>query len=182
MPDSKISEEIPLNSKALSFDEVFNLFYPRLVLFTSKFVGSKEDAEEVVQEMFVKFWEKDTLSSQIKSLKSFLFKSAFNASIDFRRRHKRDIFDDISLIDETDNAEHFNDRTLIAEVDNMIKNAINSLPEKRRIIFQLNREKGLSYSQIAVKLSISKKTVETQMGRSLIQLRKYLSDYLSTLL
>jgi RNA polymerase sigma-70 factor (ECF subfamily) len=164
------------------FDEVFNLYYPRLVLFASKFLGNKQDAEEVIQEMFVKFWQKGTLSTLTISIKGFVFKSALNTCIDFKRKLQADKRNSQSQVTDTDAVMPFYDTVLEKEVEQLINEAISELPEKRQEIFKLSRDEGLSYSQIAEKLAISKKTVETQMSRSLNQLRVRLSDYLPAVL
>ena len=76
--------------------------------------------------------------------------------------------------------DHPLDGLITKELENAIKNAIENLPEKCREIFELSRFKGLKYREIADKLNISVKTVETQMSRALESLRKKLDNYLLT--
>ena len=166
----------------ITFDDIFNLYYPRCVLFATKLLGNRYDAEEVVQELFINLWSKDKLGSINGSLKSYLFKSVFNICIDFQRKNKVKQNKEDSNQHEEEYAVPFNNPILEQELEQRIKEAIDQLPEKRRQIFLLSRDEGLSYSQIAEKTALSEKTVETQISRSLKQLRKSLSEYLPCLL
>lgn len=170
------------NMSEPGFDDIFNLFYPRCVLFATKIVGSSMEAEEVVQELFIKLWSNDKLLGLKGSIKSYLFKSVFNACIDFQRRKQTALKKTTDEGLTVEPATEFQDPLLEEEIENAIYLAIQSLPEKRREIFRMSREKGMSYQEIATELSISTKTVETQMSRSLKQLRDHLSDYLPAIL
>jgi len=160
------------------FDAVFNLYYPRCVLFATKILGNRDEAEEVAQELFIKLWSNDKLTGLKGSLKSYLFKSVFNACIDWQRRKqtvlKKNTDDGLFVEPAID----FQDSLLEEEIEKAIQSAIQMLPAKRQQIFRMSREKGMSYQEIALELSLSTKTVETQMSRSLKHLRDNLSEYL----
>jgi RNA polymerase sigma-70 factor (ECF subfamily) len=167
--------------KPTTFDDIFNLYYPRCVLFATKLLGSRWDAEEAVQELFIGLWSKGKLQNLDGSVKNYLFRSVFNICIDIQRKQKVkqekevDRENEESIID-------FIDPVLEEELERLINDAIQLLPEKRRKIFTMSRTDGMSYREIADQLSLSEKTVETQMSRSLKQLRETLSEYLPSLL
>ncbi len=74
--------------KDISFDDIFNLYYPRCILFATKLLGNRWDAEEAVQELFINLWAKGKLDTINGSVKSYLFKSVFNICIDVQRKNK----------------------------------------------------------------------------------------------
>lgn len=168
--------------KDITFDDIFNLYYPRCILFATKLLGNRWDAEEAVQELFISLWAKGKLNKINGSVKSYLFKSVFNTCIDVRRKNKVKHRNEADAPEVKDASIPFNNPILEQELENHISEAINQLPEKRRQIFLLSRDEGLSYRQIAEKLALSEKTVETQISRSLKQLKDSLSEYLPGIL
>lgn len=168
--------------KDITFDDIFNLYYPRCILFATKLLGNRWDAEEAVQELFISLWAKGKLNKINGSVKSYLFKSVFNTCIDVQRKNKVKHRNEADAPEAKDAAIPFNNPILEQELENHISEAINQLPEKRRQIFLLSRDEGLSYRQIAEKLALSEKTVETQISRSLKQLKASLSEYLPSIL
>lgn len=168
--------------KDISFDDIFNLYYPRCILFATKLLGNKWDAEEAVQELFINLWAKGKLDTINGSVKSYLFKSVFNICIDVHRKNKVKQKNEADGPEAKEAAIPFNNPLLEEELEKHITEAINQLPEKRRQIFLMSRDEGLSYRQIAEKLALSEKTVETQISRSLKQLKTALSEYLPTIL
>jgi RNA polymerase sigma-70 factor (ECF subfamily) len=168
--------------KDISFDDIFNLYYPRCILFATKLLGNKWDAEEAVQELFINLWLKGKLDTINGSVKSYLFKSVFNICIDVHRKNKVKQKNEADGPEAKEAAIPFNNPLLEEELEKHITEAINQLPEKRRQIFLMSRDEGLSYRQIAEKLALSEKTVETQISRSLKQLKTALSEYLPTIL
>ncbi len=168
--------------KDISFDDIFNLYYPRCILFATKLLGNKWDAEEAVQELFINLWSKGKLDTINGSVKSYLFKSVFNICIDVQRKNKVKQKNETDAPEANDAAIPFNNPLLEEELEKHISDAINQLPEKRRQVFLMSRDEGLSYRQIAEKLALSEKTVETQISRSLKQLKASLSEYLPSVL
>ncbi|MCT4644932.1 MAG: RNA polymerase sigma-70 factor [Carboxylicivirga sp.] len=168
--------------KNVTFDDVFNLYYPRCVLFATKLLGNKWDAEEAVQELFIGLWSKGKLTEINGSVKSYLFKSVFNICIDVQRKNKAKQSNEMEVPEGKEIAMAFNSPLFEEELEKQIENAIALLPEKRRQIFLMSRNEGLSYRQIAEKLAVSEKTVETQISRSLRQLREDLSEYMPSIL
>lgn len=170
---------IAKNNSIDDFNDIFNYYYPRLVLFAIKILGNKEDSEGVVQEVFMRFWMKEIQYNIKYSVKGFLFRSVFNACLDLQKKNQRqrNQMMEYPFRDSTE----FRDPILEEELDTAISKAISELPDQCRKIFNMSRQEEMTYKQIAEKLEISHKTVETQISRSLKHLRKRLVEYLPSL-
>lgn len=162
-----------------SFEELFRSFFPPLMTFAKKILLDEDDAREVVHQVFISVWEKRQEIDLSISLKSYLFTSVHNRSLNMIRDRKK-----FSSAEVPDVAGEWDVSSVIEtmELEERIKEVINSLPEKCREVFELNRFDGLKYSEIAERLNISPKTVENQMSKALKILREKLSKYLSILL
>ncbi len=170
------------------FEILYNEHYMPLCHFAQRFVFDLDTAREIVQDVFVHIWEKRTSLPAEISLKTYLFTSVRNKCLDYlkhlnvenefkKERIKKVLEPGNSTFNSID---HPLDGLITKELENTIKNAIENLPEKCREIFELSRFKGLKYHEIAEKLNISVKTVETQMSRALESLRKKLDNYILT--
>jgi RNA polymerase sigma-70 factor (ECF subfamily) len=164
------------NMKA--FETLFRQYYQMLCSFALKFVGDPDTAEEIVQDLFYTLWEKRMELQINTSVKSYLFTSVHNRCLKFiqhqavEQKYRNYYLKQGSEIDtEPDNPAN------VGEMQQIIDQTLNSLPERCGRIFRLNRFEGLKYHEIAVKLSISVKTVEANMGKALRILRKNLRDF-----
>ena len=121
-----------------------------------------DDAEDIVQEVFVKLWEKRHSININSSLKSYLFKAAYNAYIDSVRKEQRS---DVFLTELKYHALQFYTEEINGSEEKMtkIKIIVDKLPQKCKQIFLLSKSGGLKNKEIANSLSISIKTVESQM-------------------
>ncbi|MBX9851614.1 MAG: RNA polymerase sigma-70 factor [Cytophagaceae bacterium] len=159
------------------FENLFKANYKRLCLVSYRIVNNKDTAEDVVQDVFFKFWnEKDKIS--IKStVKGYLYQSVVNASLNQTKKNQKyasiESAEDIqvSVIPES------NSEINQSELKEKIKEAIDQLPPKCKAIFIMSRYEGLKYQEIAGLLQISVKTVENQMGIALEKLRCNLREY-----
>ncbi len=164
-----------------AIDYIFNTYYTSLCIFANKYVENIDVAEDIVQELFIKIWEKREQLNINTSLKSYLFQSVNNSCLNHLKHLKiRDNYKKQINYCKTD---EFNNDILVEEELNLrIYNSIESLPKKCKIIFKLSRFKGLKHKEIAENLSISIKTVKVQIGKALKILRHDLQDYLPLLL
>lgn len=162
-----------------SFEKLFRSFFPPLMVFAKKILVDEDDAREVVQQVFISIWEKRQEMDLSTSLKSYLFTSVHNRSLNVIRDRKK-----FSAAQVPDVAGDWDVSSIIEsmELEEKIMEVIHSLPEKCREVFELNRFEGLKYSEIAERLKISPKTVENQMSKALKILREKLSKYLAILL
>jgi RNA polymerase sigma-70 factor (ECF subfamily) len=166
-----------------SFEELFRSFFPSLVLFAQKYVPDQDTAKEIVHNVFINLWEKRQQVDTGSPLKSYLFTSVHNRCLNYIRDQKKFDKDDtiFQRLDSTDFSDGV-DRLEEQELEQRIYDALQSLPEKCREIFMMNRFDGLKYAEIAEKQGISVKTVETQMSKALKILREKLIDYLGMII
>jgi len=162
-----------------NFERLFRDFFPPLMAFARKILGDEDDAREVVHQVFINLWEKRAEVDLSSSLKSYLFTSVHNRSLNVIRDRKKFSSEEVpEVAGEWDVSAQIESM----ELEEKIRESIASLPEKCREIFELNRFSGLKYSEIASQLGISVKTVENQMTKALKILREQLGKYLGLLL
>ena len=166
-----------------NFDTIYVTYYPRMIRFAKEYVLFEEDAENIVQDIFVLLWEKrDVLDIKV-SLVPYLFTLVKNKCLDFLK-HKvvsEEFVREYEL--KRLSLEHFNYAVISDEdIEKIITTAVNSLPERCRDIFVKSRIEGKKYKEIADELEISINTVENQMSIALKKLRIELKDYLPLLL
>jgi len=175
-----MTKEIPLHREGAldktAFEQLFRKFFPALMAFSKKILVDEDDAREVVHAVFINLWEKRDSLDTGKSLKSYLFSSVHNRSLNVIRDRKK--FSDEEM-PEIASEQDVQSQLESMELEEKIREVIASLPEKCREIFELNRFEGLKYGEIAQKLDISVKTVENQMSKALKILREKLAYYLA---
>lgn len=175
--DEKILLQCLIKGDRLAFEKIFQLYSERIYYFTIKYINNREDAEEITQEVFVKLWNRREAIKTELSFSSYLFMIAKNAVIDVLRKKQKEAALAEGLKQKGEGHLSPADNSLeYKELSSIVQHAINNLPEKRRQIFLMIREEELSYKEIAEKLSISTKTVETHMRLALQQLRKSIGD------
>lgn len=180
MDDSSFHERLDDAAFEVFFKEHFT---PLCAYCQFKFGFDLDQAKEVVHTGFIKLWENRGTISRGLSPKAFLYKIITNNSLDIlkhervRRKHEQYILQNVSEASGGEAFESAGFKQLSADVDE----AVASLPEQMRRIFELSRYEGMKYAEIASLLNISVKTVETQMSRALGKLRQRLSGYLSLL-
>ena len=178
-----MTKSMPEQLDKPAFETLFRSFFPGLVLFAQKYVPDQDTAKEVVHNVFLNLWEKREKMDMSSSLKSYLFTSVYNRCLNFIRDQKK--FDrDETLLErlDSDDFTDASDRLEVQELEHRIYDALQSLPEKCREVFMMNRYDGLKYAEIAEKQGISIKTVETQMSKALKILREKLADYLTVII
>ncbi|MDO9340973.1 MAG: RNA polymerase sigma-70 factor [Bacteroidales bacterium] len=179
----QLAERIKLGDEQ-AFELLFRKYYVRLCSFANKFLNDPDQAKEIVQEVFVKIWERRKDIDPEDSLKSYLFKVAQNLSINKLRRKKVESrYTEIYKLVYIEQQEFSAHESLLArELEENIACSIGKLPAECRKVFELSRIEGLKYKEIADTLHISVKTVEAQMSKALRFLRIELSDYLTLFL
>lgn len=161
------------------FDFIFKYYYPGLVVYADRFVLDQMSAEDIVQDVFVKFWEKSKTLDASTNLKGYFFLSVKNGCLDYLKHQKVSDKYRLQVLSEGDipNASD-TDYFIESELKSKIDQAISNLPDRCREIFLLNRMDNMTPKEIALKLGISHRTVETQIGKALRLLRADLKDYL----
>ncbi|CAN5564820.1 RNA polymerase sigma-70 factor [soil metagenome] len=161
------------------FEVIFREHYNRLCRYASGILNDKDDAEEVVQQMFLSIWEKRQEIDIKVSVKSYLFRAVHNRCLNLIQQIKvRQNYAEGKQSEGIPIAHSPAQVLQGSELEKEIKRALDVLPEQCKKIFELSRFAELKYSEIASQLEISVKTVENQMGKALRILRAELKDYL----
>lgn len=170
-----VSELVSGNLDA--FKELYNLYHKRIYGFCINNGQSHHDAEEVLQEVFIKIWANRTEIDLDRNIESFLFSIAKNIIIDKYRklvRSKAALEHQIYFLTPPNSTE--ND-VLYNELQKEIQKTFDSMPELRKLVFQMSRFKGCSNDEIAEELGISMKSVENHISRALQNFRNELGHY-----
>ncbi|WP_421878507.1 RNA polymerase sigma-70 factor [Marinoscillum sp.] len=174
-PDHILVERLR-NKDKRAFELVFNDFFGLMKSYAMRFMDEVEEAEEIVQDVFVKFWEKcDTLAPD-SSVKSYLYRSVHNTCLNYLKHQKvKDSYRQyvMGFMQEAVESSYEPEKP---DLEKRIMEEINALPPRCSEIFKLSRFEGLKYQEIADHLEISIKTVEVQMGKALKVLRDRLHD------
>jgi RNA polymerase sigma-70 factor (ECF subfamily) len=163
------------------FEEIFNTWYDPLVRYCMQRLFNQEDAEEIVQDIFIKLWVRRKELNYSPSIKSYLYRTALNRIINFkehqqvRNAHRTHVLAASNYI--SDDSSSINAK----EIQWLAAEAVNSMPKKRKMVYELSRRDGLNYAEIAEKMGVSVKTVEAHLTAALVQLRTHLKDYLPAL-
>ncbi|MFH6991013.1 RNA polymerase sigma-70 factor [Flavobacterium sp. FlaQc-48] len=171
------------NGNEAAFEKVFKMYFKNLHAFAYTFMKDDIIAEEIVQNVFFKIWEKKDQLQIDDSLKAYLYRAVHNESLNHLKHLKIKNSFQLQYSDPMEPSDQDASSQMIAtELENDIQKAINELPQQCRTIFQMSRFEQLKYQQIADHLNISIKTVENQMGKALRVLRSKLVEYLPFLL
>lgn len=165
-----------------AFEKLFRLYYNPLCAFATSYVRNKDLAEELVEAVFARIWQQRERWEISTNLRAYLYTAVRYQVLDFRRHaaaedrmRERSIRNAMSpgqaqAADPHEQCEE-------AELDTAIREAIEHLPERCRLVFTLRWQHHQSYAEIAATLGIAVKTVETQISRALKSLRVRLQSY-----
>ena len=163
-----------------AFEELFRCYYSPLCWYAASITGRMEVAEEIVEELFYVLW-KDREQLQIfQSVKNYLDRATRNQSIQYceheevKERYRESVLTASSSEQATDPHQQME----YEELQKLINNTLEKLPERRMQIFKMHRTEGKKYAEIAVQLSLSVKTVEAEMTKTLRTLRKEIENYI----
>ncbi|MEL7587322.1 MAG: RNA polymerase sigma-70 factor [Prolixibacteraceae bacterium] len=176
-PDSHTDRDLVLRLRAdssFAFQLLLDRYSPKLYRFSRSYLKSSIDAEEIVQEVFLKVWKLRRDISPEKPFDAFLFAIARNAVLNTIRKVKsqRAYLHYCSMFPEKNILTH--EEVNFHELEHACRLAIDRLSPKRREIYRLSRESFFSNAEIADHLGISVKTVENQMTSALAEIRKTL--------
>lgn len=160
-----------------SFNIIFSQYRDRLFVYLTAITKSKETAEEIVLDVFMKLWLGREIVTEIQNLQSFLYRVAHNKAIDFLRSAQRSPIQQNELWDaiQSSAGETASDHLLNRHsAEAALNEAVGQLSPMRQKVFQLSREEGMSYDQIADHLNLSRNTVRNHVAASLEFIRKYL--------
>jgi RNA polymerase sigma-70 factor (ECF subfamily) len=161
-----------------AFEHLFKSLYEPLVVYAYKMVRNQEEAEEIVQKIFLGIWEKRKDLKIDGPLENYLYTATKYRSINYiklelPKQQSTNSLDEIDI-----STEDFLEPETDSTSAKFIQDAIDQLPDKCRTIFILSRYSGLTYDEIAEELNLSVKTVENQIGNALKKLRVSLQPLL----
>ncbi|RAJ83551.1 RNA polymerase sigma-70 factor (ECF subfamily) [Chitinophaga dinghuensis] len=161
---------------AKAFRVFFDTNRKKLYAFILHMVKSREVAEEIVMDVFMRIWQGRDLLRLVDNIDGFLFKVAYNKSVDFLRAAARTPELEQAVWEELQPASdvHADTRLLLRDYEERLREAMELLPPKRKQVYLLSREHGLSHDQIADMLHISRNTVNNHIVTSQQFIRNYL--------
>ena len=165
----------------VDFDTLFHKYHRRLLLYSLKFVESESDALDIVQNIFMAIWESGKYNQDDIHVQAYLFRSVKNSCLNYLKHQRivREFENEASLEMKEMEAHHYlsGERSLI-EKENLeqIDEAISSLGEIYREVIVMSRFEGLKNQEIADKLNVSVRTIETRIFRALSMLREKISQ------
>lgn len=164
----KLTDKIALYDDALAYKELFLLYHKRLVQFSMTITHSKESAEEVVSDVFLKIWTTRSNLTRIENFHLYIYITTKNLSINRYLKEKKEQSFSLDEIVVDVKSLYGNPEQLMitSEMFKRIQKAIESLPPKCQLIFKLIKEDGLKYREVAELLNLSVKTIENQMAIS----------------
>jgi RNA polymerase sigma-70 factor (ECF subfamily) len=180
-PDQKLIAAIQ-NGDLVAYEELYKRYYVYLCFVAEHFTRSHADAEEIVSDVFVRLWNLREKSVIILSVKAYLIRAVHNASLNYIEQNavrlkstERLSSSDLKVLAwESDYPlGHLYEK----ELQNILTNCINELPEACKEIFLLSRDKDMKYTEISNKLGISVNTVKSQLKIALSRLREAVRNY-----
>ncbi|KAA9331586.1 RNA polymerase sigma-70 factor [Hymenobacter busanensis] len=161
-------------------EALFKGYYRPLGNVIFRVVRDRAVAEDLMQDVFLRVWNnRDTLTIGT-TYKAYLYRAAMNAALRHAERSKRQVAWDEASVPEP-GADTTAERLDGLEAEQLVAEALDTLPPQCRAVFLMSRQEGLSYQQIAEALDVAPKTVENQMGKALRLMRQQLSGFFSGL-
>ena len=174
---------MPGRTEEKVFEEVFKTHFKALHSYAYTILKDDVIAEEMVQNVFFKVWDKKVQADIETSLKAYLYRAVYHESLNYLKHQKVKSAHQVYAMHSTEHSVNLAEKKLLhKELESKLQSAINDLPEQCRTIFQLSRFEQLKYREIADTLGLSIKTVENQMGKALKILRLKLVEFLPTVI
>ena len=160
-----------------AFERVFRHFYDQMFYTSLRIVMQREVAEEIVQDLFIHLWQNRRSLMITTSPEAYLHTAIRNRSFNYLKSRMARPSGDLPIEEAYGSAIPAENQLEEQQLSELIHRGIKSLPEKCRLIFNLSREMGLSYEEIARELGISRETVKSQIKIALQKLREFLEKH-----
>jgi len=162
-----------------AFEALFHQYYPKLYQQAFHLIGQREVAEELVQDVFIKIWERRAQLLINTSVNAYLSTAVRHSCFNYVKSKMAQQSNNLAIESlpfepATDNPD---DTTQGEELKYIVEKALKELPEKCHLIFTLSRQAGLTYQEIADELGVSKETVKSQIKIALHKLRTFVAEY-----
>ncbi len=164
----------------VAFFQLYERYSRRLYGFVLRYIKQEADAEEIVQEVFIKIWETRDKIDVYSSFESFLFTIAYNATISLFRKRAREkkYLEHLKSLQQAEAVPNLIDEIQFNELNDTVQSLLNELTPRQKEVFQLSREQGLAHEEIAKKLNISVNTVKKHIANTLAFLKSRLDNSL----
>lgn len=180
--DEQIAALLVVKDEA-AFEQVFKTHFKNLYAYALTMLKDETEAEETVQQVFFKLWERSEKLNVTGTVAAYLYRAVHNESLNYLKHRKVKESHRLHVAySMKSNPEQTQEKEFSRELEKKYRDALNELPEQCRTVFQLSRFENMKYREIADKLQISVKTVENHMGKALKFLRTRLVDFLHLLL
>lgn len=156
---------------------IFDQYYRYLCHAVYKVIPDTHIVEDLVQEVFYEIWKKRERLQINISLKAYLRRASINKSLNYVRAQRMKFSDNEDIKERFVDDDNSHEKVELSELTEVINQAVESLPERCRLVFSLSRFESMSYKEIAEQLGISMKTVENQISKALKILRKEINIY-----
>ena len=162
----------------VAFDTIYEQYCKRLYGFVIRYVKQEADAEEIVQEVFIKIWENRRKIDVYSSFESYIFTISYNSAISLLRKrvHEKKYLEHLKFSQEFDLTPELTDEIHFKELNEKIQTLLGELTPRQKEIFLLSREEGLTHEQIAKKLGISVNTVKNHIVTALSLLKSNIDN------
>jgi RNA polymerase sigma-70 factor (family 1) len=175
--DEELMQEIKADNM-LAFDILYKKYSKRLYRFAFSILKSNEEAENIIQDVFLNLWENRQKVEKGSSVKYYVFTIAHNSSISLLRKKATSTqFIEYLKLHQNLNQEPVNIEFEYNELRDRLDKIISHLPERQKEVYLLHNIEGLKYREIAKRLSISENTIENHMSRALKNIREKLGKY-----
>ena len=164
-----------------AFDAIYNKYCHKLHEFVLTYLKQEEDAEEIVQEVFIKIWNSRGKIDIYSSFESFLFTIAYNSTMSLLRKRISETKsrEYLKSLQQIDTAEQIINEIQFKELDAKVQSLLKQLTSRQREIYFLSREEGLTHKEIAQKLNISESTVNNHLVVTLKYLKSHIDNSLA---
>ncbi len=162
-----------------AFEKVFKSHFKNLHAYACTIVKDDMTAEEMVQNVFYKIWERKGQLHIQTSVTAYLYRAVYHESLNHLKHQKvKQAYQSYAAWQMKNESDNASKKVLLGDLEQQLQTALSELPEQCRTIFQMSRFEELKYQEIADRLELSIKTVENQMGKALKLLRQKLIDFL----
>jgi RNA polymerase sigma-70 factor (ECF subfamily) len=178
----ELQKKIALYDDMKSYRQLYDLFFYRLNRTAYTFVKSKEAAEEIVSDVFIKIWQMRSRLTEIENLKVYLYTITKNLSLNYITRHYKnpEVSLDTMHLETAIDLNTPEELCISSDIIKKIRMAVDELPPKCRIILQLVKEDELKYKEVAAILNISELTVRNQVAIAVKKMSRILPSYLES--
>ncbi len=168
--------KIAVEEDQRAFRRLFDYYYPKLINYSRYLLESKSSADEVMSNVFISLWKNRSRLDKIDNFDAYVFRAVRNKSLSHLRDLHRLQITKLNIEESTlTKTVHSPESMLInSELRKVILQALDKLPPRCRLVFELIKQDGFKYKEVAELLDVSINTVENQMGKAMSELRNSL--------